>query len=95
MSTTPNDADLTLRRKRLAYRAWHRGTLEMDQIMGHFADAHLATFDTNELARLETLMGEDDANLYAWIIGQEPVPQGVDRELLDQIIAFQSARART
>ena len=37
--TTRSSAGLDERRRRLLYRSWHRGTREMDLIMGRFADA--------------------------------------------------------
>ncbi len=79
--------DLSMRRRRLRYRAWHRGTKEMDLVLGPFADAHLGGFGTAELDRLETLMDEEDTDLLKWVMGQEPVPAGTDAELLQTIIA--------
>ncbi|MEO9228952.1 MAG: succinate dehydrogenase assembly factor 2 [Devosia sp.] len=80
--------DLSMRRRRLRYRAWHRGTKEMDLVLGPFADAHLEGYDTPELDRLETLMDEEDTDLLKWVMGQEPVPTGSDSALLETIIAY-------
>ncbi|MEO8757292.1 MAG: succinate dehydrogenase assembly factor 2 [Devosia sp.] len=77
-----------MRRRRLRYRAWHRGTKEMDLVLGPFADAHLEGYDTPELDRLETLMDEEDTDLLKWVMGQEPVPTGSDSALLETIIAY-------
>jgi antitoxin CptB len=41
-STRSSDG-LDDRRKRLLFRCWHRGTREMDLILGRFADAEIAT----------------------------------------------------
>jgi antitoxin CptB len=78
---------LAIRRRRLRYRAWHRGTKEMDLMLGPFADAHLEVFDTPELDRLEALMDEEDTDLLKWVMGQEPVPADADAVLLGMIIA--------
>ena len=80
--------DLPMRRRRLRYRAWHRGTKEMDLVLGPFADAHLDGFDTTELDRLEALMDEEDPDLLKWVMGQESVPAGTDAALLDTIVSF-------
>ncbi|MBI4920128.1 MAG: succinate dehydrogenase assembly factor 2 [Devosia nanyangense] len=80
--------DLPMRRRRLRYRAWHRGTKEMDLVLGPFADAHLDGFDTPELDRLEALMDKEDTDLLKWVMGQEPVPAGTDAALLDTIVSF-------
>jgi antitoxin CptB len=86
----PKDAgeDLSMRRRRLRYRAWHRGTKEMDLVLGPFADAHLDGFGLLELDRLEALMDEEDTDLLKWVMGQEPVPPTADAELLTTIIAY-------
>ena len=80
--------ELSMRRRRLRYRAWHRGTKEMDLVLGPFADAHLERLDTPELDRLEALMDEEDTDLLKWVMGQEPVPPDADAALLHTIIAY-------
>ena len=80
--------DIAIRRRRLRYRAWHRGTREMDLVLGPFADAHLEGYGAAELDRLETLMAEEDTDLLKWVMGQEPVPAGIDTDFLDTIIAY-------
>jgi antitoxin CptB len=80
--------DIAIRRRRLRYRAWHRGTMEMDLVLGPFADAHLEGYDAPDLDRLETLMDEEDTDLLKWVMGQEPVPTGTDSTLLATIIAY-------
>lgn len=80
--------DLSMRRRRLRYRAWHRGTKEMDLVLGPFADAHLNLLDAPELDRLEALMDEEDTELLKWVMGQEPVPRDADAKLLGTIIAY-------
>jgi antitoxin CptB len=80
--------DLSMRRRRLRYRAWHRGTKEMDLVLGPFCDAHLDAYGTPELDRLETLMDEEDTDLLKWVTGQEPVPPDADTDLLKTIIAY-------
>jgi len=86
--------DIAIRRKRLRYRAWHRGTKEMDLILGPFADANAERFDDAELDRLETLMNEEDPPLLKWVMGQEEPPAHVDREFLALVIADHQARIR-
>ncbi|MGH6916010.1 MAG: succinate dehydrogenase assembly factor 2, partial [Geminicoccales bacterium] len=69
MSRPPESApDLSdARRKRLRYRAWHRGTKEMDLLLGRFADAQLAGMTPAQLDAFEALLCESDPDLYDWI----------------------------
>ena len=84
--------DLDLRRRRLRYRASHRGMLEMDLIMGGFAEAFAGNWDHTELDRFETLMEEQDADLFKWVLGQEAPPVSVDAGLIAELAEFQKKR---
>lgn len=79
--------DLSMRRRRLRYRAWHRGTRELDLIIGPFADAVTDSMDGAELDRFERLLSGEETDLQAWLLGQEPPPPDADRDLLNRIIA--------
>ena len=74
--TTRSSGGLDDRRKRLLFRCWHRGTREMDLILGRFADAEIANLSDDELADLEFLMEVPDPNLYAALTGNVlPAPE--------------------
>lgn len=83
----PEDS-LDIRRKRLRYQAWHRGTREMDLILGRFVDSCIGDLAEAELADLEILFNWPDPDLFAWIMGQADVPQEADTPLLERIVAF-------
>jgi len=53
-------------RRKLRFRAWHRGTREMDLLMGQFADEHLPDFNVAELAQFSDMLSENDPDLYDW-----------------------------
>jgi antitoxin CptB len=76
------------RRKRLRFRAWHRGTREMDLVLGRFVDANVAALSDEEIATLETLMEAPDPELYLWIAGTADVPSNYDTALFRKIVAF-------
>ena len=71
----------------------------MDLLLGPFADARLAYMSATELDRFEAILNEADTDLLAWLKGQEPVPEKVDQELLDDVLTFRTTngpkRART
>jgi antitoxin CptB len=85
---------LAVTRKRLRYRAWHRGMREMDLVLGGFADARLESFEQAELARFEILIEELDGDLLSWITGQYAIREDADHEMMAQIIAFQKERPK-
>jgi antitoxin CptB len=86
--TTRSSGGLDDRRKRLLFRCWHRGTREMDLILGRFADAAIATLSDDELGTLERLIEVPDPDLYAALTGDVPVPAGHESALFARIKAF-------
>lgn len=67
------------RRKRLLFRCWHRGTREMDLLLGRFADAHIADLSDPEVEELEQLIELPDHDLYAALSDKQPLaPEYVD-----------------
>lgn len=81
------DTDLSPRRKRLIFRSDHRGTKEMDLLLGSFARKHIATMDEALVDRFEVLLELSDPDLYNWITGQEPTPPEWDDALMDMLKA--------
>ena len=88
-STRSSDG-LDDRRKRLLFRCWHRGTREMDLILGRFADAEIATLGNDELAQLEQLIDVPDPDLYAALTGDTPLAPEYATTLFDRIKAFRA-----
>ena len=80
--------DLAERRRKLRFRAWRRGFREMDLLMGSFADKHIEELDHGALDQFEALLETPDWEVYAWLVGQKPVPDTQTSPVLDQLIAF-------
>ena len=79
---------LEIRRKRLSFRSWHRGTRESDLILGRFADAHLARFDAVQLERYEALLDCADADVFDWVSGRTAPPAEHDHDVTRLLLAF-------
>jgi len=79
---TERESEDAIRRKRLLYRAGHRGMKEMDLILGRFAEERLPKMSEPELAEFEAIIDYPDISLYRWITGQDPVPPRFDGPLL-------------
>jgi antitoxin CptB len=77
-----------IRRKRLLFRSWHRGTREADLLLGPFADRHLAEMTPGELDQFEALLEERDDDLYDWISGRAPPPTHRDGGVLRRLQDF-------
>jgi antitoxin CptB len=82
--TAPPD----IRRKRLLFRSWHRGTREADLLLGSFAVANLGHFDEERLDRYEALLECPDADLFDWITGRTTPPPEYDSDVTRLLLAF-------
>jgi antitoxin CptB len=58
--------DLETRRRRAAYRAAHRGTKEMDIVLGRYAEARLGAMSPSELTVFERFLALPDPLLNQW-----------------------------
>ena len=90
-STRSSDG-LDDRRKRLLFRCWHRGTREMDLILGRFADAEIADLTDEELTDLELLIDAPDPDLYAALSSDVLLAPEFRTRLFDRIKSFPADR---
>jgi antitoxin CptB len=67
-----------MRIKRATYRANHRGTKELDILLGRFADAELTRMSEIELGAFEELLAMPDPQIDLWIKGAEASPTIAD-----------------
>jgi antitoxin CptB len=84
---TPLAAELDRRRRRLLFRATHRGTHESDLLIGGFVGARLARLTLAEIEALETLLETPDPVLADWLTGREAIPPEAETPLLRAMVA--------
>ena len=53
-------------KKQIIYRSTHRGTKEMDLLLGNFVKKYINKFNNTELKDLEKLLFIEDESLYNW-----------------------------
>ncbi len=80
--------NISIKRKRLGFRSWHRGTREMDLLLGRFADAHLEGMDAEGLALYDRFLSNSDPDIYNWVSRAEPVPPAEDNRVVQLVLAF-------
>jgi antitoxin CptB len=74
--TEPDQSDATRnepRRRRLLFRATHRGTYENDLLIGGFVRDNLDTLNEADIDALEALMERPDPDLADWLTGRRPI----------------------
>jgi antitoxin CptB len=80
------------RRKRLLYRATHRGTKEADVIIGGYFRDNAARLPEARLAEAEEFLEVSDLDLMDWLMGRRPVPARWVNSILDDVLAWERTR---
>ena len=80
--------DIDSRRRRAAYRANHRGTKEMDWVLGRYADAALAGMSAETLALFEQLLTLPDPDLRDMILPPQTKAPAAFAELIAAVRSF-------
>jgi antitoxin CptB len=83
---------LDLRRRKLLFRAWHRGLREVDLILGRFADGNIETLTEAELTEFEGLMDVPDGELLVWLTGEAEAPASHDGPLFRRLRDFRASQ---
>jgi antitoxin CptB len=86
--TTVSSEGLEIRRRRVLFRAWHRGTKEMDLVMGRFADAEIRTMSDDDLNDFERLIEVPDRDLFTWVTGKADTPGNYDTAVFQRLKTF-------
>ena len=55
-------------KKKILYCSEHRGTKEMDLLLGNFVKKYVNLLNEDELCELESLLNIDDEVLYKWYL---------------------------
>jgi antitoxin CptB len=82
MDETPAPAALEARRRRLLFRATHRGTRENDLLVGGFVAARIADFTDAEMVAIEEILELPDPAVSDWLTGRSALPDDPERPML-------------
>jgi antitoxin CptB len=74
------------RRRRLLFRATHRGTHELDLLIGGFVTSRLAAFTPEELTEIERLLDLPEPDLAEWLTRRQPVPAALESPMLRAMV---------
>jgi antitoxin CptB len=80
------------RRRRILFRARHRGTRETDLLLGGFVAETVAALDEAGLDALEAVLDLPDPDLFDWLTGRRAVPAAAETPLLRAMVAWAQAR---
>ena len=59
---------------RLIYRSWHRGTKELDLILGKYINANVNSLKLSDIDNYELLLQSEDPDIFRWIVKRDNPP---------------------
>ena len=74
-------ADRSAHTRKILYRSSHRGTKELDLILGSFARMHLADLDATNLSAFEVFTDLPEPILQEVMMGKAPLPADLPEPL--------------
>src|SRR4051812_33287630 len=89
--STRSSTGLDARRRRLLFRSWHRGSRELDLIIGPFVDAWIDRMSETELEAFEELLRTPEPELYDLVVA--PTAPADETDMLHRLRAFHSGTA--
>jgi|TARA_B100000929_G_C15441323_1_gene398096 antitoxin CptB len=78
--------DLETNKKKIIYKASHRGSKEMDILLGNFINKYIDLFNENELNLFDSILECDDEDIYQWILGKKDIPENYSNRTLQLLI---------
>ena len=80
--------DLDIRRRKAVWRATHRGTKELDLLIGRYAQARLMAMNERELGHFEDFLHVADPELQIWLLSPVSLPEVVFADLVTEMRKF-------
>jgi antitoxin CptB len=80
--------ELDLRKRRASWRATHRGTKELDILVGKYAGAKLDAMTALELEHFEAFLEVTEADLQSWLLAPRAVADDKFSDLVTAVRGF-------
>ena len=76
--------DLHTLQKKLQFKSSHRGSKEMDILLGSFVEKYIKLFNEGELQMLEVILELDDNDIYRYVT----IPKEIDNRVMQLLKDF-------
>lgn len=77
------------RQKRIAYRAKMRGWLELDVMLGKFAQKYSPTMTADQCGQFEEVLALENPDLFKWLAGLQEVPSELmENEMMAKLMHY-------
>ena len=75
-------------KKKIIYRSSHRGTKEMDLLLGNFVKSNINLLNYEELIQLEVILSIEDEVLQKWLFSKRSLNPVLNSNVAEMIKKF-------
>ena len=83
-----NISNLSLRKKKILFKCTHRGTKELDILLGNYVSQHINLLKSKELDNLDIILNFSDLDLFKILTKKKKIDNKMNKYFIKKIIKF-------
>tara|TARA_B100000315_G_C14306676_1_gene464366 strand:+ start:48 stop:338 length:291 start_codon:yes stop_codon:yes gene_type:complete len=81
-------SELSIKRKKILFKCTHRGTKELDTLLGNYASNHINVLKNKELDDLDIILRFNDMDLFKILTEKKEINKKMNKFFVKKIIKF-------
>ena len=77
-----------MRKKKILFKCTHRGTKELDILLGNYVSNHINKLKSKELDYLDVILGFNDMDLFKILTKKKKINEKMNKFFVKKIIKF-------
>lgn len=79
---------LSIRKKKILFKCTHRGTKELDTLLGNYVSNHINVLKSKELDYLDVILDFNDIDLFKILTKKKKINEKMNKFFVKKIIKF-------
>ena len=79
---------LSARKKKILFKCTHRGTKELDTLLGNYVSNHISILKSKELDYLDIILRFNDMDLFKILTKKKEISKKINKFFIKKIIKF-------
>ena len=81
-------SELSIKRKKILFKCTHRGTKELDTLLGNYVSNYISVLKSKELDYLDIILRFNDMDLFKILTKKKEVSKKMNKLFVEKIIKF-------
>tara|TARA_B100000686_G_C16580395_1_gene857805 strand:- start:325 stop:603 length:279 start_codon:yes stop_codon:yes gene_type:complete len=81
-------SNLNLRKKKILFKCTHRGSKELDILLGNYVSKYIKSFSNKELDYLDVIIDFNDVDLFKILTKKMKIDKKMNSNFVNKIILF-------